>query len=382
MSSNLIYRAFLKFLRILIVFFTKLDRKKIILIVESHSGSNTLALSKLFSLKVKENFKIEVLYDNTNTNIIDYIKKYHKIAKSKYIFTTHASYKPSKNHIHFQLWHGAFLKKNGIMLTQKNQNYIEKQKSWHRADYVLSYSETYTTFMNACMCINPNKYLIFGAPRNDFFFLENSRNKLSKILNYDIKEKKIILYMPTFNEEKNSIFLENDNIFSFNKWDINQFQSFLKTNNYILLIKSHPFYSNINITKGLKDNILFINESNLQKANIDLYEIMNSVSLLITDISSIFYDFLLLNKPILFISTSLQNHISNRGLLIESYEDYVPGPKISNQESLFVELEKLLNNPNYFSFERNYMKMFMHRFKDGNSTKRISNFLLEIANIK
>lgn len=195
-------------------------------------------------------------------------------------------------------------------------------------------------------------------------------------------EKKIILYMPTFKEDNNSIFLKNDNIFFFNNWNNDDFESYLKNNNYILLIKSHPYYSNNKVVQKLKNNIFFINDLDLFNSGIDLYEIMNTITLLITDISSIFYDFLLLNKPILFITTSLSNHIENRGLLIESYEHYVPGPKVSTQENLIIEIEELLNNPNYFFYERNNMKMFMHRYKDGNSSKRVSDFLLQIANIK
>jgi CDP-glycerol glycerophosphotransferase (TagB/SpsB family) len=231
------------------------------------------------------------------------------------------------------------------------------------------------------MCINPNKYLIFGAPRNDYFFLDNNKDKLSSILNINIENKKVILYMPTFKDEKENIFLSDNNIFSFLKWDIDSFESYLEKNNYIIIIKSHPYYSNIKQDKKLHHNIFFINDLDLKKSNIDLYEIMNSISLLITDISSIFYDFLLLNKPMLFISSNILNHIEKRGLLIESYEDYVPGPKVNTQEKLICEIDKLLINPLYFSNERNYMKNFMHRYKDGNSSKRLSNFLLDIAKL-
>ena len=60
----------------------------------------------------------------------------------------------------------------------------------------MSYSETYTTYLNAQMLSSPWKYIITGAPRNDFYLIDGISN-LIKIFNNDLKEKNII-FLPTY----------------------------------------------------------------------------------------------------------------------------------------------------------------------------------------
>ena len=116
-------RVFFFLLRNLVVFFQATNGKRIILVQESFSGSNTFALHKLFSNEFKSKNDV-VLYKNIhNLSIFDYIKKMYFLASAKIILTTHASYKLKKSQIHFQLWHAMMIKKTGAMVLKPNENF-------------------------------------------------------------------------------------------------------------------------------------------------------------------------------------------------------------------------------------------------------------------
>ena len=102
------------------------------------------------------------------------------------------SYKLKRSQIHFQLWHAMMIKKTGSMVLRSNEKFSES-KSWKNADYILSYSETYTTFCNSMMTTDPRKYRVFGAPRNDFLFNKNGKKILNNFINLHGYKNKIII---------------------------------------------------------------------------------------------------------------------------------------------------------------------------------------------
>ena len=95
-----------------------------------------------------------------------------------------------------------------------------------------------------------------------------------------------------------------------------------------LVLKPHPQEEKL-IVKYFKNypmkNLLILKSKHLDIFKIDFYEVLNCGDILITDYSSIFYDFLLLNKPILFIPPDIKEYEVDRGFLMESYLNFVLG---------------------------------------------------------
>ena len=154
--SNFVKKAFFFLIRNITSSIQKTNKKRIILVQESFSGSNTFSMYKLLSDKFKSDKEIILYKDKQAKNLIDYIKKIFFLASAKIIITTHASYKLKKSQIHFQMWHSMMIKKAGNMLLNSNEKFSEP-KDWKRTDYILSYSETYTTFLNSMMTTDPRK---------------------------------------------------------------------------------------------------------------------------------------------------------------------------------------------------------------------------------
>jgi len=149
--KTFVKRLMHKISRELIIIFTKRRRKRIVLVVESSSGSNSYALWKNASKDIRNRFELILYHDGLEEGkgIAHFFEKYRLLASAQLIITTHASYKPSRHHIHLQLFHGSSMKTLGIM-TQRNGEQIFTLP-WKDVDYIMSYSETYTTFLNAQM---------------------------------------------------------------------------------------------------------------------------------------------------------------------------------------------------------------------------------------
>tara|TARA_B110000438_G_scaffold299914_1_gene351043 strand:+ start:979 stop:2148 length:1170 start_codon:yes stop_codon:yes gene_type:complete len=381
MFNNLLNRILYRIIRRLVTIFIFQKSNRIVFVQESNSGSNSFALYKLADKKRRLRYDLILLKGlPQNYSFVDFIKWYKVIASSKIIFTTHQSLKPSKKHIHFQLWHGNMTKKLGVMEHGNNENF-KYYKSWLDVDHIMSYSETYTTFLNACMVTDPKKYVITGAPRNDLLLNSNGKKNLELIFGEEIKNSKIIWFTPTFRDyfgrsQGNKSFL---NPFGFKEFDIVSFDTFLEKQGTKMILKPHPQEEEL-IIQYFKDypisNMLMLRSQDLENHQIDFYEVLNAGDMLITDYSSIFYDFLLLNRPTFFIPIDIEEYKIDRGFLMESYLDFVPGSTIFNQEKLVNEISKILvENKDVYVEKRKWMLKFCHRYIDSDSSNRIYKFI-------
>ena len=373
-----------RLIKFFLFFLIKQENKRIVFVQESFSGSNAYALWKFMKNELSEEYDL-ILFkdDNLNTSLIKYYNKFKLLYSAKLILTTHASYKPTKNHIHYQLWHGGTTKKAKMDL--KKSNGIVS-KSWKEVNYILSYSETSSTFLNAIMLADFNKYIVTGAPRNDFLLNSNSNENLKNIFpNIDFTNKKILFYLPTYRDFYGVKLGDKkyDNPFGFSDFNLQNFDTFLELNKLIIIIKIHPHEEAIlenYFNNYSNNNFLIIKDYILEQKSIDLYELLGSADALITDYSSVYYDFLLLNRPIIFIPIDIESYNNNMGFLIENYNEWFIGEKVFDYTNFIKVLENtILNDENILlKSQRKIMQIQHHRYIDGDSSKRVASFIKSI----
>ena len=310
-----------------------------------------------------------------------------KIFSSKYIFTTDNSFIriKSKKQIYINLWHGMPLKKMSYM----ENNFNEKDISYNinNTDIMISTSVLTKSLLSSCFNIKANKIYITGQPRNDYLFIKRnkSKNNLEKVLNMKInKEKKIIFYLPTFREgyqnRSEGKKIENFNIFRFESFNIHEFIKFLEVNEILFIMKLHPFEEKYykNILKDYKtENLKIIQQEKLTENYLDLYEILGYSDLLVTDYSSVYFDYLLIDKPVIFVPTDIEEYSQKRGFLLEPYDFWTPGPKVYNQDDLLNSILVNLNEPNKYKKERNLINSMINYYKDNKSSERVWNLIKE-----
>ena len=343
--------------------------RKITFIRKYYSGSNVTPVYE----KMKNNKKgieVELIHNHPDDmNIFNQTKLYFKLLKSKIIVTTHGvSFKTRKN-ITVDLWHGIALKGLNLMdFNEKNPTIFKN------LDYFSSYSTTVNTLFNSCFGMKGENYKILGSPRNDYLFDKKDEDRYRKILECK-KNEKIIFYMPTFREKVKEEFIAN---LAFEEFDLETFNAFLVENNLKFILKPHPNDNKVWIklfNQKKLSNLFLLTEEKLGEEKVELYQLLSISNLLITDYSSIYTDYLLIDKPMIFIPTDLEDYTKTRNILLEPYDFWTPGSKCFNQAELEEEILKSINQKNYYREERENLKQIFHKYADNNSTERTEKFL-------
>jgi len=197
-----------------------------------------------------------------------------------------------------------------------------------------------------------------------------------------MKVKMLFFYMPTYRYTVRGNRLEGNrawnNLFDFSRFDINEFCNFLEDKDCILFVKLHPAEERYFVDKvPLTKNIKLITNDLLTSKGMDLYEILNAANILITDYSSVYFDLLLLDTPIIFIPIDYEKYEESRGFLL-SYEEWTPGPKCTSQEQLQKQILMYLRDKGYYRTERKNILTKTHTYFDGNSCNRTWNFIESI----
>ncbi|MBR0626585.1 CDP-glycerol glycerophosphotransferase family protein [Bacillus altitudinis] len=202
-----------------------------------------------------------------------------------------------------------------------------------------------------------------GIPRTDFFFDEEKKKAVKSRLYEEypyLKNKKVILFAPTFRGNG-----QQSAHYPFDVLNFDQLYRELK-DEYIFLFKIHPFVKNtINIPYQYSE--FFYDFSDFREIN----ELLLITDLLITDYSSVCFEFALLNKPMIFFSYDVDDYIRKRDFYYD-YFSFIPGPLAKTCH----ELVSIIKN-NEYDFDR--IDSFVNYFfddLDGKSSKRVVDELL------
>ena len=114
--------------------------------------------------------------------------------------------------------------------------------------------------------------------------------------------------------------------------------------------------------------------------NQDIYSVINNFDLLITDYSSIYFDYLLSDNPIIFAPFDYDHFIGNQREFYYDYDEVTPGPKCKNWDEVLEWIVKFKDNSMLYSAERKNIKDKFHKYQDGNSCKRVYEKILMIGN--
>ena len=202
-------------------------------------------------------------------------------------------------------------------------------------------------------------------PRTDIFFDETYKEKKIKELyeKYPIlKEKKVIMFAPTFrgNGQKTAHY-------DFDQLDLELMYEQL-SQEYVIIMKLHPFIKNIPVWDSKYQDFI-VDLSHEREIN-DLLFISD---LLITDYSSVCFEYALLNRPMIFFAYDLEEYIASRDFYYP-YESFVPGPIVKTSQ----ELVEIIKTENYNKEKLNQFRTKFFDHLDGKSTKRVVDMLLKL----
>jgi len=340
---------------------------RVLFIRKSFSGSN---ITPVFDMIVSDFPSIDaklIDYEGRNiTAVYKSLKNFLLLLSSKIIITTHGSVFKTRKNITLELWHAFPTKRDGLFLG-KNKNRIFLKYT----DFHLSYSDFCTLLLNSRIGMPIERYVVLGAPRNDYLFKECEEDDYQKSF------KKVILYAPTYRED-NSASKSGSNLFDYRGFSLENFKKYLAEKNYLFIWKLHPneetkIHSLVNSLDT--SNIMLLTDNTLREMGKDLYQVLPLTDLLITDYSSIYADYLLLDKPMIFTPVDITSYSTERGLLLAPYDFWHPGPVCLSQNALCEEINKCLNDQTYYHKKRVQLKNLFHTFQNGSSSERAINFI-------
>ena len=253
---------------------------------------------------------------------------------SKYFFYSFGKYpiKPAPNQMVVNLWHGMPLKKIGnleVGMETIDYNFFTK---------LVSSSDLFTPIMKAAFNAKDEQMLLIGNIRNDELFKEK-------------KEKKII-WMPTYRNSKNYHDSKAALIFSLEEEDFKNIEELLSNYGYQLYIKLHPLEESQLKFEMNSSTIHLLTEDIISEQYGTLYTFLGTTSALITDYSSVFLDYYLLNRPVAFIINDYEEYKKKRGFVFEDVKSLMVGSVICNPNDLLQFLESVVQSEDEYEEQR------------------------------
>ena len=223
-----------------------------------------------------------------------------------------------KKRLIINLWHGVPLKKIALLdpnLKKAARIYFKKIFS-ENYTCILTTSHELIPLMARSFAVSEDKIKVWGQPRNDGLFQKNDCHEILGQLFPDLPEyTKTVLYAPTFRD------YGQVQLFPFKDFDQKQLEAFLVEKNMLLFIRTHVAEQG-SAAPYLGKRIRFLGNEQAE----DVTGILNIFDCLITDYSSIYIDYLLTDKPMIFLPYDRQQYLDGRGMNFD-YDDVTPGPK-------------------------------------------------------
>ncbi|MGE6553861.1 CDP-glycerol glycerophosphotransferase family protein [Exiguobacterium artemiae] len=299
-------------------------------------------------------------------------KYYYLMARAQYwIFNTRQplSLKKRRETIYLQTWHGTPLKRLGLDMDevhmpgtnteQYKKNFSAQAREW---TYLLS-PNLYSSAIFKRAFDFRGLLLETGYPRNDLLYAPDRQQQAEQI-KQSLQlppDKKVILYAPTWRDDE----FVTKGQYRFNlKLDLEQMQARLSDDHIVLLRMHYLIAEHLDLTAfdGFAYDV---------SAYGDIAELYLISDLLITDYSSVFFDYAHLNRPMLFFTYDLEKYASVlRGFYFD-FEAVVPGPLLKESDQVIDYIENIETQSK--QYEDKYAA-FQERFcslDDGKSSQRV-----------
>lgn len=267
---------------------------------------------------------------------------------------------PSKDQTVCQMWHGTSFKgfaENQVRTTNSRRQFYTQ---------VFASSDYFRPIVEKKFGCTPDRIRICGHPRTDIMYQDKPVYK--ELQQY----RKVVIWLPTF-RKSSSVGMSDGNgdeiVPVLNASEFAKMDQWLKSHTMKLIIKLHPVQDISGLKASDFQNLELLTNEAFTQHNWNLYAMLRQSDALITDYSSVFYDYLLLNRPIGFTEDDVEQYRDSRGFAVDP-ELFRPGMRIRTTDDLYKFLESVSDGHDNYRKERENINNLSNRYQDGHNARR------------
>jgi CDP-glycerol glycerophosphotransferase (TagB/SpsB family) len=289
--------------------------------------------------------------------------------RSAYVFYTHGLYgyaRIPKAKVVVNLWHGMPVKRIGR----------PDGRQAMAATYTCATSPRFRGILAEAWDLDESRVIVTGLPRNDILLaaaIKDTPTVIHQLL--DTESSLTLVWLPTYREAVHGDIRKDgcagpDSPGGLTGFDSHGFEALLSSWGAVCFMKLHPMAARVDYPKG-SEHFRVCTDEEFRETGLGLSQLLACADVLITDISSVWVDYLLLDRPLIFAFGDLELYGNDRGYTLNPIRDWLPGPVVNDYASLALELKAAVQSRDEFAAERQRVRTELHTFCDGASTDRL-----------
>jgi hypothetical protein len=285
---------------------------------------------------------------------------------ARYVVTTYAVFgdtRPPGSQVLVNIWHGD--PPSGKVIAR-----FFPGRGGLRCTYTPVTSTLGRAFRATEFGLHPMQVPVVGAARNDRMLRADARAVRRAVLG-EAADRPTFLWLPTFRESvlgTISISAAHPGV-PFSAADLQRLDRWLVESGATVVIKLHPH--DAATFSGDYRAIRVLTQDQMEQLGLTMYTMLPAFDGLLTDVSSVWVDYLLLDKPMVFAFPDIDEYRAGRGLSIEPFEDWVPGPFVRDIDGLVGALGDLVAGRDPMAHERGRARVRFHQHLDDRSAARL-----------
>lgn len=313
-------------------------------------------------------------YQNLGNRLVCHgsLSSVFKMLRSKYIVVDNGIYglgHAGKDQILVNTWHGTSLKKIGRHLDGS------ESQSHPAATYAIAYSDFFVPVLSKAFGIEKSKVLVTGEPRNDYLYDHNCESILDELGISRSCNDRVLLWMPTYRRDPNGNAVDGmESDFGMpivNRANIDSLDKACAEEHVILIIKWHGLQRAEDDIGGQFSNIFFLSSEDIARTSQPLYHLVATCDGLITDYSSVYVNYLVLNKPIFFAYDDMAEYEANRGFMFEDVKRIMPGAHINTMSALLSCIHDFAKGRDAYGDIRLDVCKKLNKYRDASNSRRL-----------
>lgn len=274
------------------------------------------------------------------------------------------------------LWHGSGVKAHDYYNYDLSPNQAKRLSDYfEKVDLMCVHSLDDRFRLSAMLHYDIRRSYVTGQPRLDCVKSADGKDNLKKLFSDKLDSyDRLILFTPSFraNMSSHSGTIFSDNIFRLEDYDDTNLKELLEEYNAALIYKLHPIEQTAFAGRvfELNEHCYELTDEMLFDDDLRYDELLNAFDVMISDYSSIVFDYLLLNRPIVYLLPDYEEYISERGFVFKNIDDYMPGEKAFNFAELLSALKNCFTDPLHYEKERMAVLRYRFDYTEGGAAER------------